>query len=158
MVDEAALVHCDLWCDWFKRCLVFKPTWPPSPLHTYTSTRTLPSLSNFEAMKCTSHLRSKGISPQILPLNYWRGPCQLDSDYPPINMPRLSSYNIKYLTRSMQPIRGAIAARNAECIVLHCLYRHCLAYIIGVFMLVTDMITNWQRCSWVFLLSGMAHR
>ena len=102
--------------------------------HTYTHTLLIPvQLPNSQAMKCTSHLRSEGIAPQILPLNYWRGPSQLDSDYPPINMPRLSSYNIKCLRRSIQPIRVGAAARNAECIVVHCLQWHHLARVIGVY-------------------------
>lgn len=147
---------------------MFEPTWPPSlstpltptpPSPTHTDTLPVPvQLPNSQAMKCTSHLRSEGISPQILPLNYWRGPSQLDSDYPPINMPRLSSYNIKCLRRSIQPIRGATAARNAECIVLHCLHWRRLACVIGVFMFRTGVIADWLKCSCVFLLSGMCQR
>jgi len=137
---------------------------PPIPLsHTHRHTRihtsracaaTQPS----QAMQCTSHLPSKGISPQILPLNYWRGPSRLDSDYPSINTPCLSSYNIKCLWRSIQPIRGATAARNAECVVLLCLHWRCSACVIGVFMLWTGVIADWLRCFRVFLLPAMCHR
>lgn len=48
------LVEYNLWCDWFKRCLMLEPTWlsythPPLPptlscAHTHTSTRKLLSL------------------------------------------------------------------------------------------------------------------
>lgn len=122
---------------------------PPLPPHTPP----LPS----PALKCTSHLWSKGISPKILPFELLKR-TMLDSDYPPINMPRLSSYNIKCLRQSIQPIRGAAATKNAECIVLHCLHRHRLAWIIGVFMLGTGVIADWLRCSCVFLLSGSMSR
>lgn len=65
--------------NWFKRYLMFGHTWlpspfprtpPPLPHFTYTQSYThthLPVpvlLPNSQAMKCTSHLRSKGISPK----------------------------------------------------------------------------------------------
>lgn len=59
--------------NWFKRYLMFGHTrlpspFPPPPFHLHSHTHThLPVpvlLPNSQAMKCTSHLRSKGISPK----------------------------------------------------------------------------------------------
>lgn len=151
VADKAALVHCELSCDWFKSCHVFKPTWPPSPLHTYTATRTHvrnTHLSPAFRLHHTSDLRESHPKSFL-----WI----IEEDHASLTLIILQSIFLASppITSNVSHDRSSQSEEPLQLemhsvFVLHCLHRHRLASIIGVFMLVTDMITDWQLCSCVF--------